>query len=1799
MVFQTSNVTSLDSPILTDTTVSLAPQGSDVQPPSPEVADRRAYKAAAGGLGKYLKADQLELRQQILDNQEDRIRTQAAAEYDVERTQKVNDDIRELANKKGGPLDPEEVWNVISPYNINAKTDPQSIIERAYATNFVSSLNTAAGYMQDSSYADARLALPKQAKDTDNKATDLETKRQVLQTKVENLEQGVKQQSYVGYGIDQLKNLSQFYQEAKTRSAIGWTGALGYGSNIKAFADKLFALPQDEFTKKLSFLDEMAKDNPSLAVDVGHRLLGQSISDEHLSNLFTVLAPLDVYEGSKLGVNVLKKLAQYNEIQGAVKTLLKNGAKNKDIPTNVPWTAEGPNPVPSVWTGETGVDVFGNPSKATVAEASGNIGQAAVSHVAQNVTNAIQGTVDASKLTAETMTENFSKDIVSVGQRIGSMARELVTRLQDHLITATENIPSTILEANRIQRLPLLLEGEERIGKLKDAIREFYKGATNTLADISTPVLNRFTNTYDYVLKIVNHSGELFSNPETARNFAKYYGYTNARIVSEKGILASSRSEAIEKKIRDTEALRNEYQQTIEKHKRTLAKGGLTPEETKKLKEEIRGIQDVGVNKKVDELNKLYLQREALGNTVGPQIRQQGVGYYIEVTRPLDETMPVVRDLMIKDTSGSTVTDSVSTSQTTGMNSWKNALLGWVRSPEDTLAKRELEQRKAAVYGNAVLEKLADELGRSIENLSRGIITFDEKTGKEIPWYINRPRAWFGKLSSRQVYKEWERAVDFARHDVDPRTGLQGYFKQNVEELQDLYQTMFNRLPSYAETEAYFSKVELDEFHRVLTNIAEYRNKARLGTEQHAVTYTNLGTRVVSPYFDGVNRKDFPGGDGSIVVMDSSSGKASRVYSLAGTNIPPLLRKRWIDGVASGKYKVVEVYDPELRPLKGFANIGDERIQYILSDAIDSKPISYQQVNRRGGGHFEYDYEHYLKQARVKRDIIGNKVIDHYEGDTTVMPVDNRAMGRDIGLKLDTVRKLIKEDRLAEARDYTRTNLMMSFDEVHSWFKPGRGPDGNILPPRLSVDEPFYVVPRGKSIYDLDTSLEQRYQGTWRDGTRHGSLARQYQVAYTKERDSFGLKTLKDTGTKGNPLYAYEPAQLVAAMPTMQRALNRAMKSFFMDDYKIYAVEHWLREAEPYFKNAGEAFSDIRSSPFYHFNNPEFKSGTPTDIQHNLMSNRYKIQQFIGVPNKFDNFMHGIAQQLVDATYVRFGPTEAKRLSEIRSTKDLVIVPTRLLMNVKEPITWMRSVVFNEKLGLFNIPQILVQAQTHATIWALEPQHGTVGMFGMLLHQWSRYAGHEEILRALDEYATKLNIGSNFKPGEWLEARKELAKTGFEHVGGEYAIKDDFFNHKFIKNDFDNFLSAGQVFFKEGEKSTRLTAWYTAFRKFREENPTGLLTQADRNKILQEADLLTTNMSRASSSVLHGGVLSVTTQFLSYQLRLAELFLSKRIGETPWDRAMARLRLFGMYSGLYGVPCAFGLTGLPISTDIREAAIDHGYVMGDNFVSSLLMEGIPSIITALVTGEGSLQKGKFYNIGDRYGAQGFTSLREALRSDGAWWRILGGASVSSFANTIVSADGATKALWSFLKRDSSDARFALKSDDIVDMAKEISSVNAFWKLWVAMNTGKLLAKNEGYITDVAKPESIFMTLTGLSPQEQDDIYAKGNIVKARKESQKYALQKFIEEIHRGIQAAEDNDRESAHQYWNRAFYYLDVTGYPDELKAQAISIASKNWESRIERADFDFYLKDVPTDRKEQYLETFKNQARLNDYRKQ
>jgi len=130
------------------------------------------------------------------------------------------------------------------------------------------------------------------------------------------------------------------------------------------------------------------------------------------------------------------------------------------------------------------------------------------------------------------------------------------------------------------------------------------------------------------------------------------------------------------------------------------------------------------------------------------------------------------------------------------------------------MAVNESIQRKAVVYSQSNIHKWAYGLNKEIEKIK----------GKGDWW---KPTAYLGKLPGKQVVEQFERTLDYARQ-------VQAWHK-SPGELQDFYLRNFQRNPSLLETRAYFNYVKLIEGDRMLGEIAEFRNRARVGAEQHRI----------------------------------------------------------------------------------------------------------------------------------------------------------------------------------------------------------------------------------------------------------------------------------------------------------------------------------------------------------------------------------------------------------------------------------------------------------------------------------------------------------------------------------------------------------------------------------------------------------------------------------------------------------------------------------------------------------------------------------------------------------------------------------------------------------------------------------------------------------------------------------------------------------------------------------------------------------------------------------------------------
>lgn len=1104
---------------------------------------------------------------------------------------------------------------------------------------------------------------------------------------------------------------------------------------------------------------------------------------------------------------------------------------------------------------------------------------------------------------------------------------------------------------------------------------------------------------------------------------------------------------------------------------------------------------------------------------------QRGTRFSIRVTKPLRETDMVVRDALL------------ATAETQAPESWLNAwkgLLGSARTPEETLSLAQNFNRKAATYAPSTLFKIAKETSREIEQLKGWRLPFTEQKRK---------------------WDDWERVMAEAQRIADPTTGKRGgYFFSSPLEVSDLYQRVLGRVPDEKELAASFAYKRQQETLKVLNRIQSYRNKARIGAETITVNMLDEARAVpaqggkagYTPFsqitFDAVPINHYPKGTDSVAVFGNKLGEEGVHSTTAFAQTKA--GKEVLQGILDGTYKVFRLTNPEDRLLQGFGKIEDQRIRYVITKNAEQKPLTWDQKISDAA---TYDYDHYIKQAIVREDRATK--FKWYEGDHTIAAFNVRAQGRDFAQRLDQIRKHIQAGEIDQAR---AISIGKDFEEVHGWFKPTLTDEGKTLPPRLSVTEPIQVVPRNKTIGGTSNELSKRHGDNFRDGTIEG-----YGRQFSNDPDVHEVFTTRTSGTKANPLYDVTPAKFIDPITSINRSLTKAINNTWLDDYKIFSVEHWAKEAEQLLRVDPE---ELWQKPYYYFFNPVWREGANTKKVNDLLTARFQIQQFLGVENTTSTFLHDIANRIADVTYDKLGAKAA-------------LIPGWALPKLRDPFAFMRAVTFHAKLGLFSVPQLMVQMQTYATILGVAGyEHAAPGAKAAWLHGLTLYNSSPEIMAHLDKLMTKrlLPGTSRWLPGQFTEAHELLTRTGFGSVAGEHVLRDNPFKYDIISSKGKQFLDWGTVFFREGERNVRYGAFYTAYREFRATNAAGRITDSDLKLILQRADLLSVNMSRASASTLHQGVFSIPTQFLSYQLRLAELTFGKRLD------AVERGRLIATYSMLYGVPGAYGLTGLPFGDYIQKWQREDGYQVGENWAMTAINEGIPSLLLGLTTG-------KYYNVPERYGAQGFSQISDALKSDKTMWDVLGGAAYSTFANTLARSDGFASAVMSMFSDDRQ--HFRLKTEDFVDVFKEISSVNNAWRVKMAVETGNWMTKKEGYLTDTSLASAAFMFLTGLQPQEATDLNLMSWQRKDEKALQQHGLEQFTREFRRGLRAMNDNDPTQASDYFRRAKTYLKITGYPTEDYGKAYSIAAKDHESIINRVKWDYFTEKVPsTSARKQYL---------------
>lgn len=230
---------------------------------------------------------------------------------------------------------------------------------------------------------------------------------------------------------------------------------------------------------------------------------------------------------------------------------------------------------------------------------------------------------------------------------------------------------------------------------------------------------------------------------------------------------------------------------------------------------------------------------------------------------------------------------------------------------------------------------------------------------------------------------------------------------------------------------------------------------------------------------------------------------------------------------------------------------------------------------------------------------------------------------------------------------------------------------------------------------------------------------------------------------------------------------------------------------------------------------------------------------------------------------------------------------------------FIRGMVFNAYLGMFNLAQLMVQAQAGAMVAAMHPIHGIKAFasypairMALVADSVGNTAAFNKIFEKASSILGKETFG--FKTAAELKETIALArktgvlddilssatfhnKEGIINAESALARYTDGLGKAFQSGVHDT-LALGRVPFQEGEAFGRIMALDVARRMLKDTHPhIDVLSREGMEWIIGQHERLTFGMSRANIMQMQRGIFAVPFQFAHYQWKFAEAMLSKSV----------------------------------------------------------------------------------------------------------------------------------------------------------------------------------------------------------------------------------------------------------------------------------------------------------------------------------
>lgn len=977
-------------------------------------------------------------------------------------------------------------------------------------------------------------------------------------------------------------------------------------------------------------------------------------------------------------------------------------------------------------------------------------------------------------------------------------------------------------------------------------------------------------------------------------------------------------------------------------------------------------------------------------------------------------------------------------------------LLGRAKGQQNSLGKSNIAERAVVVHGNQTYFKIFRELLQPIARLSP------------------EDRERLGTI------------LENNRNFVDRATGERGEFFQSQGEFEQAYHSKYGILPSPKSITAYYSYVQANQLDGMIRNLGWARDKIRLGAKNWKDQYTKVfseeegqqfsqqwtplefeGKEVHHDIFD----KAYRAHDAWVAVRNSEDGQ----LHVFRKNFATPDQRAMVVKESANNGKVIQHME------NGF-DLGDKKIQFYVSGSSKEGRIS---VNGpwKDGGHVINDHKWYVKQPTMKGG--------YYTGDIAVATAPNEAvakertkafndavMGMSRGWSHDQLEKHISETGIGNGM--TGAEFAQLFEQQHT-------ADG-VVRTGWSKDLPFLHTQSGEQTADrhkevLSTLRLQENPYNLLDMDRK----------FAGERNSQNIPALiAERGVK----FRMEDGKLVDPLETLTQAAKSMVDVKLKRDYVLKSAMQWASQFQDILRPDNLRGKNSVAQLY----NPEYLPSADKIVLNNAENARKSILRFAGSLDGQERAFETFRAKLAEIAYGQLGD------------KKYQIAENWLLPTLTDPARFARSIAFHLKMGLFSPMHMFLQASTTANVFAISPRAALKGIPAY-------FPLRAAIINPnMLDHSASVAAKFGWDTEQFKEMYQAMLKSGWNEVHGDQALLDDIANPKLTNTKGRIILDAGSAMSDEGIKVHRITAWATAYQEWRTANPSGVLDRSVEHRLLQRADNMTANMSASNNSTWQRGLLSIPTQFFTYQIRTMEQYLGKTL--TTAEKS----RLFAVQAAMFGIPTAIGgAVGVwPIAQSVKDSLTANN-IPYDDVVTNTVLNGIPQMLLRLASGSN-------FDVGQRFGPQGIDVGYELMHGQKSISDLFLGASGSVIGDVISTSVPFVKALWSLTSDDPKDKIYPLDMDTFEHVFQNVTSLNIALKLTYAMNTGRWMSKY-GITQDEVTPfQAVFMGVTGANLSELNDTYRKDLVRKEWKATADAAALQVRDYLRRGNEEKDDKQR---------------------------------------------------------------------------